>query len=30
VLPHEIAPYMDGQMDQGLLAMQIALGRKAA
>ena len=30
VLPHEIAPYMDGQMDQGLLAMQKKLGRQAA
>jgi hypothetical protein len=29
VLPHEIAPYMDAQMDQGLLAMQKKLGRKA-
>ncbi len=26
----EIAPYMDGQMDQGLLAMQKTFGRKAA
>jgi hypothetical protein len=25
VLPHEIAPYIDGQMDQGALAMQKAL-----
>jgi carbon monoxide dehydrogenase subunit G len=30
VLPHEIAPYMDGQMDQGLLAMQKKLRRQAA
>jgi hypothetical protein len=30
VLPNEIAPYMDAQMDQGLLAMQKALGRSAA
>jgi carbon monoxide dehydrogenase subunit G len=30
VLPHELAPYIDGQMDQGALAMQKALGRKAA
>jgi hypothetical protein len=30
VLPHEIAPYMDAQMDQGAAAMQKALGRKAA
>jgi Polyketide cyclase / dehydrase and lipid transport len=30
VLPHEIAPYVDGQMDQAALAMQKALGRKAA
>jgi hypothetical protein len=28
VLPHEIAPYIDGQMDQAALAMQKAL-RKA-
>jgi Polyketide cyclase / dehydrase and lipid transport len=27
VLPHEIAPYISGQMDQGALAMQKALGR---
>jgi hypothetical protein len=27
VLPHEIAPYIDGQMDQAALAMQKALGR---
>ena len=26
VLPHEIAPYMSGQMDQAALAMQKALG----
>src|SRR3954471_9245987 len=30
VLPHEIAPYMNAQMDQAALAMQKALGRKAA
>jgi hypothetical protein len=30
VLPHEIAPYMSAQMDQGALAMQTALGRNAA
>src|SRR5258707_1036610 len=30
VLPHEIAPYMDSQMDQAALAMQKALGRSAA
>jgi Polyketide cyclase / dehydrase and lipid transport len=30
VLPHEIAPHISGQMDQGALAMQKALGRKAA
>ena len=30
VLPHEIAPYMDAQMDQGALAMQKQLGRAAA
>lgn len=29
VLPNEIAPYMDAQMDQGALAMQKALGRSA-
>jgi|ERR1700722_10538625 len=27
VLPNEIAPYIDGQMDQGVRAMQKALGR---
>jgi Polyketide cyclase / dehydrase and lipid transport len=27
VLPHEIAPYIDGQMDQAALAMQKALAR---
>lgn len=27
VLPHEIAPYMDAQMDQGALAMQKAFAR---
>ena len=30
VLPNEIAPYMDTQMDLGLNAMQKALGRSAA
>ena len=30
VLPHEIAPYMDAQMDLGAQAMQKALARKAA
>jgi carbon monoxide dehydrogenase subunit G len=30
VLPHEIAPYISGQMDQAALAMQKALGRAAA
>jgi Polyketide cyclase / dehydrase and lipid transport len=30
VLPNEIAPYIDGQMDQAALAMQKALGRDAA
>jgi hypothetical protein len=30
VLPNEIAPYIDGQMDQAALAMQKALGRSAA
>ena len=30
VLPNEIAPYIDGQMDQAALAMQKALGRKTA
>jgi carbon monoxide dehydrogenase subunit G len=30
VLPNEIAPYMDAQMDQGALAMKKALGRSAA
>ena len=30
VLPHEIAPYIGGQMDQGVLAMQKALRRAAA
>ena len=28
VLPHEIAPYMDAQMDQGALAMQKAFAKK--
>jgi hypothetical protein len=27
VLPHEVAPYMNAQMDQAALAMQKALGR---
>jgi hypothetical protein len=30
VLPNEIAPYIDAQMDQGALAMQKALARNAA
>ena len=30
VLPHEIAPYIDAQMDQAALAMQKKLGRSAA
>jgi hypothetical protein len=30
VLPNEIAPYISSQMDLGVLAMQQALGRKAA
>src|SRR6267378_2368673 len=30
VLPHEIVPYIDAQMDQPALAMQKALGRSAA
>lgn len=30
VLPDEIAPYMDAQMNQAALAMQNALGRSAA
>ena len=30
VLPNEIAPYIDDQMDQAALAMQKALGRNAA
>ena len=30
VLPNEIAPYMDAQMDLGTQAMQKALARKAA
>jgi hypothetical protein len=29
VLPHEIRPYMNAQMDQAALAMQQALGRRA-
>jgi len=30
VLPNEIAPYIDAQMDQGAAAIQKALGRSAA
>ena len=30
VLPHEIAPYINAQMDQAALAMQKKLGRSAA
>ena len=30
VLPHEIAPYVRAQMDQGALAVQSALGSKSA
>src|SRR5207245_5780139 len=30
VLPNEIAPYIDGQMEQAALAMQKALGRNTA
>jgi hypothetical protein len=30
VLPNEIAPYVDGQMDQAALAMEKTLGRDAA
>jgi len=30
VLPNEMAPYLDAQMDQGALAIQKALGRNAA
>ena len=30
VLPHEIAPYISAQMDQGALAVQTALRRKSA
>jgi Polyketide cyclase / dehydrase and lipid transport len=30
VLPHDIAPYIDAQMDQAALAMQKKLGRSAA
>ena len=30
VLPHEIAPYISAQMDQGALAVQTALGRTSA
>ena len=29
VLPHEIAPYISGQMDQAALAVQTALGSKS-
>ena len=29
VLPHEIAPYISAQMDQGALAVQAALGKKS-
>ncbi|KJC33593.1 polyketide cyclase [Bradyrhizobium sp. LTSP885] len=29
VLPHEVAPYMDAQMDLGAAAMQTALARSA-
>jgi hypothetical protein len=28
VLPNEIAPYINGQMDQAALAMQKSLGRR--
>lgn len=30
VLPHEIAPYMSGQMDQGAMAMQKAFAKVGA
>jgi hypothetical protein len=30
VLPNEIAPYVAGQVDQGVIAMQKTLGRDAA
>jgi hypothetical protein len=30
LLPHEMAPYVEGQMDQAGLAMQKALGRNVA
>jgi hypothetical protein len=30
VLPNEIAPYIDAQMDQGAIAIRKALGRSAA
>jgi carbon monoxide dehydrogenase subunit G len=30
LLPHDMAPYVDGQMDQAALAMQQALARNAA
>jgi len=30
VLPHDIAPYIDAQMDRAALAMQKTLGRNAA
>jgi hypothetical protein len=29
VLPHEVAPYISAQMDQGALAVQAALGSKS-
>jgi hypothetical protein len=29
-LPHEMAPYIKGQMDQAALAMQKTLGRATA
>jgi hypothetical protein len=29
VLPHEIAPYIEAQMDQAALAMQAALARRS-
>jgi hypothetical protein len=29
VLPNDIAPYIDAQMDQGIIAMQKTLGRNA-
>jgi len=30
VLPHEIAPYISAQMEQGALAVQTALGSRSA